>query len=100
MFAQFGFPKVMVIDNSMCSTNSGFAEFAECNKIPHVQINPYHPSSNGLVERAVQTLKSGMKKQLSGTIQTKLSHILFHYRLTHHTTTGVAPAELLLKQRP
>ena len=46
--------------------------------------------------RAVQTLKSGMKKQLS---RTKLSCILFHYRLTSHTTTGVAPVELLLKQR-
>ncbi len=32
----------------------------------------YHPSVNGLVERAVQTFKLGMKKQVSGTIETKL----------------------------
>ena len=95
MFARFGLPKVMVTDNGTCFTSSELVEFAECNKIRHVGICPYHPSSNGLAERAVQTLKSRMKKQLSGTIQTKLSRFLFHYRLTPHTTTGVAPAELL-----
>ena len=100
VFARFGLPKVMVTDNSTCFTSSELAEFAECNKIRHVGISPYHPSSNGLAERAVQTLKSRMKMQLSGTIQTKLSHFLFHYRLTPHTTTGAASAELLLKQRP
>ena len=36
---------------------------------------------------------------ISGTIQTKLSRFLFHYRLTPRTKIGVAPAELLLKQR-
>ena len=78
----------MVTDNATCFTNSEFAEFAERNKIRHVRISPYHPSSNGLAERAVQTLKSGMKKQLSGNIQAKLSRFLFHYRLSPHTTTG------------
>ena len=100
MFAQFGLPKVMVTDNGTCFTSSEVAEFAKRNKIRHVRISPYHASSNGLAERAVQTLKSGMKKQLSSTIQTILSHFLFHYRLTPHTTTSVPPAELLLKQRP
>ena len=100
MFARFGLPKVLVSDNGTCFTSGEFAQFTERNKIRHVKIAPYHPSSNGLAERAVQTFKLGMKKQLTGTIQTKLSRFLFHYRLTPHTVTGVAPAELLLKQRP
>ena len=41
-----------------------------------------------------------MKKQTNGTVQTKLSHFLFHYRLTPNSTTGVAPAELMLKCQP
>ena len=41
-----------------------------------------------------------MKKQSTGSLQTKLSHFLFHYRLTPNTTTGIAPAELLLNRRP
>ena len=53
---------------------------------------PY-PSTNELVERAVQTFKNSMKKQ-TGTLQTRLSHFLFKYRTTPHTTTGISPAEL------
>ena len=41
-----------------------------------------------------------MKKQLTGTVHTKLSRFLFHYRLTPHTTTGVVPAELMLREWP
>ena len=83
MLARFGLPKVMVTDNGTCFTSSEFAEFTRRNHIRHFKTAPYHPSSNGLAERAVQTLKKGMKKQITGTIQTRLSRFLFHYRLTH-----------------
>ena len=66
----------------------------------YVHIASYHPSSNGLAEREVQTFKLGIKKQLTGTLQTKPLCFLFHYRLTPSATTGVAPAELLLTRRP
>ena len=100
MFARFGLPRVMVTDNGTCFTSSDFAQFAQHNQIRHVRISPYHPSTNGLAERAVQTFKLGMKKQMKGTLQTKLSRFLFHYRLTPNSTTGVAPAELMLMNRP
>ena len=100
IFARFGLPEVMVTDNGTCFTSSEFQEFAQRNNIRHVRIAPYHPSSNGLAERAVQTFKLGIRKQLTGTLQTKLSRFLFHYRLTPNATTGVAPAELLLTRRP
>ena len=100
IFARFGLPEVMVTDKGTCFTSSEFQEFAQRNNIRHVHIAPYHPSSNGLAERAVQTFKLGIRKQLAGTLQTKLSCFLFHYRLTPNTTTGVAPAELLLTRRP
>ena len=32
------------------------------NGIRHVMVTPYHPSSNGLAERAVQVFKDAMKK--------------------------------------
>ena len=100
MFVRFGLPKVMVTDNGTCFTSNDFAKFARRNQICHVRIAPYHPSSNGLAERAVQTFKLGMKKQTNGMLQTKLSRFLFHYRLSPNTTTGIAPAELMLKHQP
>ena len=96
IFARLGLPEVMVTNNGTCFTSSKFQEFAQRNNIRHVRTAPYHPSSNGLAERAVQTFKLGIKKQLTGTLQTKLSHFLFHYRLIPNATTGVASAELML----
>ena len=57
---------------------------------------PYHPSSNGLAERAVQTLKNGLKQTPGADIQEKLSRFLFTYRITPQTTTGVPPSQLLM----
>ena len=47
MLAQFGLPIVIITDNGTCFTSS---EFAEGNKIHHVWISPYHPSSNSMAE--------------------------------------------------
>ena len=101
IFARFGLPEVMVTDNETCFTSSQFQEFAQRNNIRHVRTALYHPSSkfNGLAKRAVQTFKLGIKKQLTGTLQTKLSCFLFLCRLTPNATTGVAPAELMLTRR-
>ena len=86
----------MVTDNGSCFTNNDFTEFAKRNQIYHAKIATYHPSSNQLAERAVQTFKLGKKKQTDGTLQTKLSCFLLHYRLTPNATTGIPPAELML----
>ena len=72
----------------------------EANGIKHVTTAPSHPSSNGLVERAVQTVKRGLKCTEGKTIQDKLSKFLFKYRIMPHTTTGVSPAELLINRQP
>ena len=70
------------------------------NAIKHVTTTPYHPALNGLAERAVQTLKTGLKKMTNGNIEDKLAHFLFQYRITPHTMTGQSPAELLMGRRP
>ena len=70
------------------------------NGIKQIFSAPYHPSSNGLAERAVQTVKQGLRQmQGPGTIQDKLSKFLFKYRITPHTTTGIPPCELLMNRR-
>ena len=56
MFARFGLPKAIVSDNATCFTSS---EFIQLNGVKLIHISPFHPSTNGLAERAVQIFKLG-----------------------------------------
>ena len=98
VFAVHGLPETLVTDNGSVFTSREFVEFTKngIHHIHHVRSSPYHPASNGLAERAVQTFKAGMKKSSTGSIETCLSRFLFRYRITPHTTTGRSPAEMLM----
>ena len=92
---------MLVTDNATCFTSAEFADFMSKNGINHVTSAPFHPSSNGLAERAVQTFKEGMKRMQGGkeSVETKVSRFLFSYRITPHSTTGLSPAEMLNGRR-
>ncbi|XP_061570028.1 uncharacterized protein K02A2.6-like [Cololabis saira] len=98
-FSVFGLPKMLVSDNGTCFTSAEFETFMKQNGVDHVKSAPFHPSSNGLAERAVQTFKEGMKKVKGDTLQTRLSRFLFGYRITPHAVTGLSPAELMMSRR-
>ena len=101
LFATHGIPVVIVTDNGTTFTSYEFAEFTQKNGIRHIKISSYHPSSNGMAERAVKIVKDGLMKK-SGTSQSieyRLSRVLFQYRITPHFTTGVSPAKLLMGRR-
>ena len=70
----FGIPKVLVSDNGTSFTSKDFQLFLAENGVVHRRTAPYHPASNGIVERAVQTLKSGLKK-LTGPLGDKTNPI-------------------------
>ena len=100
MFATHGLPEMIVSDNGTAFTSGEFQAFVKQNGIRHITSAPYHPASNGLAERAVQTFKAAMKYEDSTPVETRLLRFLFQYRITPHSTTGVPPAELLLGRRP
>ena len=64
--------------------------------IKQITSAPYHPSSNGLAERAVQIVKKRLKKTTEGSMKSRIAKVLFAYRNTPHCTTGNSPAKLLL----
>ncbi|XP_062588415.1 uncharacterized protein K02A2.6-like [Saccostrea cucullata] len=68
VFATHGLPEVIVSDNGPPFTSKEFEQFIAKNGIQHIK-TPYHPSSNGCAERAVQTFKTAIKKITGGTIQ-------------------------------
>ena len=96
IFATHGIPEVFVTDNRTQFTSAEFQNFLENNGIRHLISAPYHPATNGLAERAVQSFKRSMEKNTTGTITARVSNFLSIYRRTPHTTTGVPSAELLL----
>ena len=104
IFASHGLPEELVSDNGPQFVSHEFSEFMRKNGIKHILVPPYHPSSNGAAERSVRVLKEALIKQVfEGTkgmsIKHRLANFLLRYRTTPHSTTGVTPAELMMKKK-
>ncbi len=69
-----GLPDVVVTDNGPTFTGELFQEFVKQNGLCTV---PFHPALNRLAERAVQTLKEGLKNMSGASVETNLSRFLF-----------------------
>ena len=82
-------------------TSGEFALYLKRNCITHICSAPYHPLSNGLAERFVQTFKRVMwtGEKSGSSLRHRLSEFLFSYRSTPHTTTGTSPGELFLQRK-
>ena len=100
LFSSYGLPEQVVSDNGPQFVSAEFETFMRNNGIKHIRCAPYHPSSNGLAERFIQTFKKAM---LAGDregcdLKYQLCQFLLKYRSSPHTTTDVAPCELFLKR--
>lgn len=99
MFSRYGIPEQLVSDNGPQLVSEEMEAFLKMNGIQHIKSAPYHPSTNGLAERFVQTLKHSLKASVSqGSLHQRLHSFLLTYRNTPHSTTKASPAELLLKR--
>ena len=100
IFAVHGLPKQLVSDNGPQFTSDDFAVFMRENGVQHIRTAPYHPASNGLAERFVQSVKMALKasERDGRSLNQRLCEFLLTYRNTPHATTGVSPASLLLQQ--
>ena len=97
LFATHGVPNAVVTDNATVFVSEEMKKFWKNNGIRHITSSPYHPATNGLTERAVQTFKAGFKRMTSGSVETRIARFLFNYCVTPQGTTGNTPAELLMK---
>ena len=101
IFSSYGIPEQLVTDNGPQFISDDFAMFVRMNGIKHIRCAPYHPATNGLVERFVQSLKAALKASLNSglPLHRRVLNFLFTYRSTPHTTTGVSPSSLFLHRR-
>ena len=101
IFPRYGLPTQVVSDNGPPFQSAEYEEFLRQIAIQRIFVSPYHPSSNGLAERFVQTFKYAMESSAddpSSSIQRRIQNFLLSYRSTPHATTGSSPTKLSLQR--
>lgn len=102
VFSRFGYPDTLVTDNGTQFTAAVFEDFCNKNGITHTRSPPYHPQSNGLAERFVDTFKRALlKAKGEGPTAEILETFLFAYRITPNPQVpeGKSPAEALMQRK-
>ena len=98
IFATLGIPQQIVTDNGSQFVSKMFQRFTSSNNIKHIKSSPYHPATNGLSERFVQTLKQALRvsRNDNRSLQHRLASLLMNYRNARHSTTETTPAYLMM----
>ena len=98
LFARVGIPEEVLTDQGTNFTSQLLSELYKMLHVHPIRTSPYHPQTDGLVERFNQTLKSMLRK--AATTEGKdwdkmIPYLLFAYREVPQASTGFSPFELL-----
>ena len=103
IFSRIGIPAIILSDGGPQFVADLMEKVLNQLGIHHSVSTPYHPQSNGLCERANETIKSLIKKvaHFNPTNWDRyLPCVLFAYREVPQETTGYAPFELVYGSLP
>ena len=98
VFSRVGIPEEILTDQGTNFTSKLLGELYRLLNIKALRTSPYHPQTDGLVERFNGTLKDMLRKtaQEDGKDWDKLlPYLLFAYREVPQSSTGFSPFELL-----
>ncbi|KAL3689788.1 hypothetical protein R1sor_016097 [Riccia sorocarpa] len=101
IISRFGVPITIITDKGTHFVNDVVAELAEAYGIEHRRSTPYHPQTNGQVERTNGILVNVLKKTVAlnpTDWDRKLIGALSAYRTTYKVTTGHTPFQLVYRQ--
>lgn len=97
VFSRHGIPQVVVTGNDVQFTAELFKNFSNSWEFKHITTSPYFSQSNGMVERAIQTVKATLKKAMFDKIDPYL--VLLEYRNTPISANIPSPAEILFSRK-
>ena len=98
LFARHGIPKEILTDQGTNFTSQLLLELYRMLWVKAIRTTPYHPQTDGLVERFNQTLKQMLRKTIDeeGSEWDKLLPcVLFAYREVPQSSNGFSPFELI-----
>ena len=97
LFSRHGIPREILTDQGSNFTSALLQELYTRLGVKALRTTPYHPQTDGLVERFNQTLKQMLRKFVDdeGKNWNKLlPYVLFAYREVPQASTGFSPFEL------
>ena len=98
VFSRVGIPEEILTDQGTNFMSQLLAEVYKFLRIKPIRTSPYHPQTDGLVERFNKTLKTMVRKMAISEGRdwdTLLPYVLFAYREVPQASTGFSPFELL-----
>lgn len=99
IFSRIGIPQELLTDQGSVFTGKLTKELCKLLNIHHLKTSPYHPQTDGCLERWHSTLKSMLRKcpetDRQGEWDRLLKYMLFAYRASPHSNTGFSPFEML-----
>ena len=97
IFSRTGIPSQILTDQGSVFTSKLTKQLCSILGIKHVKSSPYHPESNGCLERWHATLKGALRKypNKDSDWDRLIKYILFACRAAPHTNTGYSPFELV-----
>ena len=99
IYCRYGCPRHIQTDNGLEFKNEIVDGLLKKWKIQHHFSTPYHPQSNGLVERYNKTLCNALARQCQGQDwDLHIEQCLLAYRTNDQATTRRSPANLLFGQ--
>ena len=101
--SMFGIPKIIVTDQGTNFTSELFKKTCQFLKTKQLWSSPYHPQTQGALERSHSTLKEYLKSYVNEG-QTDWPRYVYTamlaYNTSVHSTTNYTPYELMYGHRP
>ena len=98
LFSRVGVPREVLTDQGTNFLSTLLRQVYSLLGIKGIKTTPYHPQTDGLVERFNRTLKTMLRRFVSQTGKDWdewLLYLLFAYREVPQASTGFSPFELL-----
>ncbi|CAF1149684.1 unnamed protein product [Rotaria sp. Silwood1] len=103
VICKYGTPKCVLTDNGTHFTSTMMEHLLKRLGITHLYATPYHPQTNGQIERFNSTMDAkiaALSNQYRSDWDDNLPFVIFNYNTSYHSTTKTIPFELMYGRSP